>query len=157
MNHVTADEYLSAPLSEVVATANRAATVCERASGILAEQGKDKRAEALVAYKVARECAAMTARAMRAGRDDLAARFCAKAMSEAGRFAHLNIDPDEVWTEPGAEDAEVKQAEREGAESVQCEDDPTKRASMGRYKKGCRCATCKRAASAYQAARRARK
>jgi hypothetical protein len=163
------DAYITAPLSEVVARANRAASICERAAGVLAEQG-EQRMEALVAYKRAREAAAMAGRLNRAVVNNraeryrnglLAARFCEAAEAEAGRFAHLDIDPDAVWTEPGAEVAEVKVAEttvaREVAEAANCEADPAKRASMGRYKKGCRCAACKRAATAYQAARRARK
>ena len=163
----TEDAYLAEPLSEVVARSNRAASVCERAAGILAEQGEDKRAQALVAYKRAREAASMAAKANRAANmadkraeryrmGVLAARFCEAAEVEAQAFAALNIDPDGVWTEPGAEVADAAEQVREAANLAECGAAKGKRASAGRYNKGCRCEACKRAYTTYRAAKRAK-
>lgn len=159
------DQYLIAPMSESVARANKAATVCERAAGIAAEAAQDERAERLIAYKRAREAAAMAARADRAARlaDNradryrltlLAARFCEAAEAEA---EGLNV-PDDVWTEPGADEAEVVVAQQDAriadAQAEMCDAEPSKRASQGRYNKGCRCDSCKRVNAARTAERK---
>lgn len=158
MDTVLADDaYIAEPLSEVVAQANRAARIVEIATGILAEQAGE-RIEALVAYKRARELAALTAKANRAEQDTLAARFCEAAQAEAARFEYLSIDPDAIWTEPGADVAEAKQAETQAArvaiEQAECLESG-KRASAGRYNKGCRCEACKHAYTVYRASKRA--
>lgn len=158
---ITECEYTAAPLAEVVGRANRAAVTVERACGILAEDAK--RAEALVAYKRARELAALTARANRAGQDALAERAsaeCERVAAEVVAFdkARLSgINPDEAWTEPGADDGEILDAEFVAAKGGTCHCGPTPQpASAARYKKGkCRCDAGREAKRAAQRRNRA--
>lgn len=162
MTAVTEDLYLATPMSESVGRANRAATLAERAQALLARDG-DNRADELAerALRLARLAGAAAKRAERAEEfGPVAERAATECEAVALEIVALDtarlgdLDPNEVWTEPGLEASEVKVeqavAERAEAEAQACEADPSKRASRGRYNKGCRCEACRAANKAHR-------
>lgn len=138
MEAVAEDQYLADPVAELDA-ANRAVRLAN-ASGSRH-------------YETCREAAANAARALRLDNPDLAVRFAQHAVAVAEATAVEGADPDAVWTEPGAEEAEVAVVEadhkRDAAEARMCEEDPERKASRGRYTKGCKCEACTAANTAY--------
>ena len=165
MQQATADAYTDNPLASTVARANRAAVQAERASFALRVAGD---ASGLVAYKRARELAALTAKLEQRKRAVNRAERYAMALAQAecvtqaealasGLAEQAGDVPDDQYTEPGASVAEAgvqaAAAERAEAEAGACEADASKRASRGRYNKGCRCEACKAANRAHRRGR----
>ncbi len=167
---VQADAYTDSPLTQTVARANRAAVLAERASFALHQAGD---ASGLVAYKRARELAALTAkleqrkRAVSRGERYQMALAQAECVTQAEALASGLAEqagdvPADEYTAPGldapAEAVAQHSAKRAEAQALPCKADPSKRASASRYKKGaCRCDHCREAQMANQRAKRAAK
>jgi hypothetical protein len=175
------DAYIADKPVTAIERANRAVRVVNVATAIVAEDAALERADVLVHFKRVREMAALAAKLeqrkrvidrtdplARIKRHQLAVasakaceaaeRVAAQVIESDARFA--DIDPDAVYTEPGedAPEATIAEAVAVKARTEEfCDADSSKRASIGRYNKGCKCQSCKRAVATYRAAKRANK
>jgi hypothetical protein len=164
MELTQADPYTSAPLAVAVGKANRAARFTEAASAVAAEAGREFAEAAEAARERTLRLAALTAHLNRADRGAEAEAVAEAAEAEAARVREFDAALFQgvgtgTYTEPGAEAtevaAQVAEAREADTRAEACGADPDKRASAGRYNKGCRCEACKAAVAAYRARKRA--